>query len=350
MPGRVASSPARVLRTNSTPKNKTEDINNVNKAKGSSRTRAKIILSEECPQHSDIVNDEATVRRGSRSRTPNKAKINNKENSSRNTPNKRKGDTSDDSLFIEISPAKILKCNNNGIIHASMMSPTVRLSKLSLSSPKGDVAKSPLRTANGQESRTKRRSLFSPSKGLDSGDISDMLFSENKTNVCNVMVDNSPSKKKINEPKTNSDADPVFKKPVGTPSKRRLESPAKSNGVSPAKRNGVSPLKGLSQDKLEDMLCSPLKKNSPAKTKKSIPSSKGKKKVSPMKIANNKDLEDLFCSPVKPISPPKRVKKDDVRKKVIKESPLKITGSSALEDLLCSPAKNPSPGIFLLVR
>ncbi len=338
MPGKISNSPARVLRTNSrsTRKSTSDDIilDQLPKSRRrGSATKAQLLIDEECLINSPVDSGGNSKRRGSRSRsnTPCAA---NKENSSVNilregsiTPGKRKGkqQDNDDSLKMEVSPAKILKTSNGISVNAtSIMSPTVRLSKLSLDSPKLQ-ANSPLRVVNGYQERTKRRSLFSPTKkGLDIDDISGMLLSENKTNICND-VNNSPAKVK-------SDADSVFKKPVGTPSKRR------GALSSPNSKTSNSPLKGLTGDKLEDLLCSPVKNESPVKQRNPV----GRPKKSPLKVTNSGDIENLFCSPVKQISPPKKAKTSDNSTK--KQSPLKISECADLEDLLCSPTKNFSPG------
>ena len=339
MPGRISNSPARVLRTNSrsTRKSTSDDIilDQLPKSRlrRGSATKAQLLIDEDCIINSPVDSGGNSKRRGSRSRsnTPCAA---NKENSSVDilregsiTPGKRKGkqQENDDSLKMEVSPAKILKtCNGISVNATANMSPTVRLSKLSLDSPKLH-ATSPLRVMNGYQERTKRRSLFSPTKkGLDIDDISGMLLSENKTNICND-VNNSPAKVK-------SDTDSFFKKPVGTPSKRR------GALSSPNSKNSKSPLKGLTGDKLEDLLCSPVKNESPVKQRNSV----GRPKRSPLKVTNSGDIESLFCSPVKPISPPKKAKTSDNSTK--KKSPLKISQCADLEDLLCSPTKNISPG------
>ncbi len=337
MPGKIANSPARVTRTNSRSTRKSDNDDIVldqlpkSRRRAGSATKAQLLIDEECIINSIIDSGGNSKRRGSRSRnnTPCAA---NKENSSNDilsegsiTPGKRKGKQQEngDSLKMDISPAKILKTSNGiSVKTTAIMSPTVRLSKLSLDSPKLQ-AKSPLRVVNGYQERTKRRSLFSPTKkGLDIDDISGMLLSENKTNICND-VNNSPTKVK-----STSDTDAVFKKPVGTPSKRRgiLSSPSKS------------PLKGLTGDKLEDLLCSPVKTESPVKTSNPV----GRPKRSPLKVSNSGDIENLFCSPVKPRSPPKKAKNNNSSTK--KKSPLKISECADLEDLLCSPTKIFSPG------
>ena len=290
-----------------------------------SKTRAQIITSENCPE--PALN--SSPRRGGRSRA-----ASNKENTSTTTqgknestprkdpkvkvtPSKRKIISNDDSSVnvdsTDMSPAKILKSNNN-IIEANnkvSMSPTVRLSRLSINSPKVNGAsekqseRSPLRTVNDQvggKSKlavTKRRSLFSPQKGLDDCEITDMLF-DTKTD--------SKTTPKVVEKVVKIDVvtkdDGVFKKPVGV-----VKTPVKLN-LSP-RQELISPGKRLNHDKIEDMLFSPEKpvaKCSPPKMTKvagaGILSSRWSgRRESPLKINNSDDLEALLCSPIKDPSP-----------------------------------------------
>eukprot|EP00088_Acartia_fossae_P012897 TRINITY_DN16675_c0_g1_i6.p1 TRINITY_DN16675_c0_g1~~TRINITY_DN16675_c0_g1_i6.p1 ORF type:complete len:752 (-),score=162.71 TRINITY_DN16675_c0_g1_i6:79-2085(-) len=189
------------------------------------------------------------------------------------------------------------------------MSPSVRLSRLSINSPKVNSVsekhseRSPLRTVNeqvGDKNKlavTKRRSLFSPQKGLDDCEIADMLF--------DTKSDDKASPKVVKIDVVTKD-DGVFKKPVGV-----VKTPVKLN-LSP-RQELISPGKRLNHDKIEDMLFSPEKpvaNCSPPKMTKVAGILGGKwngRRESPLKINNSDDLEALLCSPIKDPSPVKLV-------------------------------------------
>jgi len=280
----------------------------------SSKTRARLVSNKNndeilCPSPRSDSGGRRNSRNSSRSvdTTPSRAKKSNGKENTSVTPVKRKG--GDHDLSTHISPAKINKCDD--IIKCTISSPSVRLSRLSLNSPKSD--RSPLRSKDSIDNRAKRGGggLFSPKK-LSSDIITDMLFNTSSDGKCNKSKSIVKNDKSVKNNNNNENDEVVFKKPVNvvrTPIKR-IESPCKR--VSPGKAS-KSPLKGLTQDALEDLLCSPLKsprRSSKASPPKPSPKSNGRK-ASPLKISNSGDLESLLCSPAKSPSPVKLTKNND---------------------------------------
>ena len=288
---------------------------------------------------------------------------------------KRKGANTDCDEESGVSPTKSYKSSDNtkgNILTVNMMSPSVRLAKLNLNSPRQPLS---AKNSSSSPSKAKRTTLFSPQKiaTVDSEDIENMLFDQQANNK-HIAVDDdisfkSPVKQRAGL--TTGQSPRRTLKPIASPLK--ANSPVKTKSPFKARQSpgklAKSPVKGMSIDALEDLLCSPVKSKSPCPkpNRQSILTSpknnlfdKANKAKSPLKAKAKlwksptkgmtmsiDALEDLLCSPVKGKSPcPKPASRQSILTsqktnlfEKTKQVPLKINSTDDLEDMLCSPVK-----------